>query len=313
MTFFPLVSVVIPAYNSEQYITETVDSVLLQSYRPIEIIVIDDGSTDNTQEKLKPYLHKIKYIKKENGGASSARNKGIINSHGDYIAFLDADDLWRKEKIEKQMALFEDDPNVGLVYCDSSTFDENGTIHLSLKEIVETPTGNVMMDMIVHNFLNNSSVVVRKRCFDQIGLWNENLVNGNDYDMWLRVAVQAKFGFVDYVLVDTRYHSHGLSNLTDLQCENSIKIQEAFICRVKNDIELPKKIVQKTYSYKYLVWGQRLFYQNKYTEARKKLLRAVIYNPSNIQAMLYCIKSIAPHSFICLWRNLVGSKSHSHH
>ncbi|MCK5345215.1 MAG: glycosyltransferase, partial [Candidatus Heimdallarchaeota archaeon] len=233
----PLVSVIIPTYNSERFIVSAVDSVLAQTYKKIEIIVVDDGSTDQTSNKLKPYLHKIKYIKKQNGGASSARNKGIINSCGEYIAFLDADDLWRKEKVEKQISIFAKNPDIGLVYCDSATFDGNGVIHPSLKKIVETPTGEVMMDMVIHNFLNNSSVLVKKSCFDIVGLWNEKLINGNDYDMWLRVAAHTKFDFVDQVLVETCYHSHGLSGLTDLQCENSIKIQEDFICKVEDDIE----------------------------------------------------------------------------
>ena len=308
-----LVSVIIPAYNSEEYIVDTIKSVLAQTYKQIEIIVIDDGSTDGTSNILKPYIHKIKYIKKENGGASSARNKGIVNSNGDYVAFLDADDLWRKNKIEKQMAIFKEFPDVGLVYCDSSTFDKEGVIHSSLSEIVETPTGNVLEAMIVHNFLNNSSIVVKRVCFDIAGLWNENLINGNDYDMWLRVASHYNFWFVDQVLVDTRYHSHGLSSMTDLQCENSIRIQDDFVRSLEKSINVSDKIVHKGYSYKYLVWGQRLFYQEKYSEAKEKLLKSVRHNPGNFKAIIYLLKSFVPQSLINIWRSLFGSRAHSYH
>jgi len=130
----PLVSVVIPVYNSAEYIVETIKSALAQHYKPFEVIVVDDGSTDNTKDLLEPYLHRISYLYKENGGPASARNTGVNNAKGEYIAFLDADDLWMPEKLARQMDVFNQDKSIGLVHTQYLNF-ENSFDRLLLKEM----------------------------------------------------------------------------------------------------------------------------------------------------------------------------------
>ena len=111
----PLVSVIIPTYNSSQYIKEAIDSVLAQTYKNFEIIVIDDGSTDNTKEVLAPYLSVIKYIYKNNGGPASARNRGIKEANGEFVAFLDADDVWKPDRLARGVDILDQRPEVGLI------------------------------------------------------------------------------------------------------------------------------------------------------------------------------------------------------
>ena len=127
-----LVSAIIPTYNSVNYISEAINSVLNQTYKNCEIIVVDDGSTDNTRKTVENYIrkypHKIKYFYQENKGPSAARNKGIKEARGNYIAFLDSDDLWLPDKLEKQISLFMKDVSLKLTYCGGYYEDEEGSV-----------------------------------------------------------------------------------------------------------------------------------------------------------------------------------------
>jgi glycosyltransferase involved in cell wall biosynthesis len=129
----PKVSVVIPTYNCSSYLKEAVDSVLNQTYRNYEVLVVDDGSSDGTRCTLEPYLDTINYIYQENRGAPAARNTGIRAATGEFIALLDADDVWLPEKLQLQMEYFESHENCSLVYTDMKTFDEHGVIEESIK------------------------------------------------------------------------------------------------------------------------------------------------------------------------------------
>jgi len=123
MTQMPLVSVVIPTYNCP-FLSEAIKSALTQTYENIEIIIVDDGSTDKTRETVERYHSKVQYIYQENEGVSSARNNGIRASHGDYIAFLDADDVWLPDKLKEQISVFYDKKDIGFVYCDNYYVNE---------------------------------------------------------------------------------------------------------------------------------------------------------------------------------------------
>src|SRR5436309_7380613 len=122
----PKVSVIIPVFNGERYIRQTIESVLAQTYRDFELLVIDDGSTDGTAEAVKEYEKDLRYVHQGNGGASKARNQGIRFSQGKYIAFLDADDLWEPEKLTIQVEFLERNPKIGLVHCNCDGIDEEG-------------------------------------------------------------------------------------------------------------------------------------------------------------------------------------------
>lgn len=210
-----LVSVVIPTYNSAHYIQEAIDSVLRQTYLPVEIIVVDDGSTDDAREVLKDFIEskKISYILKKNGGPASARNLGIQHSNGEFVAFLDADDIWESDKLEKQMKFFVDSA-VGLVYSDMVFFGaktKNTTHSESTKGFFR---GSVARQLIINNFIPTSSVVVRRSIFDSTGYFNEqkDLIAIEDYDMWLRIAPFYIMEYVPESLVHYRLHDAQISS-----------------------------------------------------------------------------------------------------
>lgn len=193
MTPAPLVSVVVPTYNCGRFLSDALDSVLRQSYTNREVIVVDDGSTDDSLEVLKAYCDRVRpdrvqIVTQQNLGVSAARNAGIQQSRGELIAFLDADDLWHPEKLARQVPLFAN-PAVGLVYCAVEYVDEGlrplgtnftGRRGRVLREIALL-RGTVVL-------AGGSTAVVRRACFDKVGRFDREMSTAADWDMWRRIA-----------------------------------------------------------------------------------------------------------------------------
>lgn len=201
------VSIVVSAYNYAAYIGFALDSLLKQTYEDFEVLIVDDGSTDNTSEVVRPYLddERFSYHFKENGGQASAKNHGIHLAQREYIAFLDADDIWEADKLEKQLPLFED-ASVGVVFSGRSYIDKDNVLTPFFD--IRLKRGWVLDDLFVDNFVCFSSSIVRQSVFEKIGCFDEELAMGIDYELWMRVATQYKFDYVDLPLVQYRV-GHG--------------------------------------------------------------------------------------------------------
>lgn len=215
----PKVSVIIPTYNRKDYVTEAIDSVLNQTYKDFEIIVVDDGSTDDTGELLKErYGDRIRYFYKENGGCASARNYGIKVSRGEYIAFLDSDDKYLPEKLEDQVEILEKNEQIGFVYSDSYSFDGNKQ---KLSESVRPDKDNrVDYALFMVTNMANGSFVVRRDCLDISGYYNELMRYNEDTDLLLRLSVNCKVYFSDKPTFAYRVH-------TGRKSGNNMKLLEA--------------------------------------------------------------------------------------
>lgn len=204
-----MISVIIPAYNAERYIKEAIESALSQTYKDIEIIVINDGSTDRTGDiAFQCFQHesqRVLIVHQKNKGASAARNTGIKYAKGEYIAFLDADDVWLPNKLQKQIALLENDKDLALVY--SNCYRNTDTLF----DIAKPHRGFAFSELILDNFIPTSSVVVRKSILDKVGVFNESFLISQDFDLWLRIAHAHKIDFVDLPLVKYEMDSDGLS------------------------------------------------------------------------------------------------------
>lgn len=199
-----LVSVIIPTFNSEK-IGEAIESVLKQTYKKWEMIIVDDGSTDGTKGIIRRYLSldsRILFfqLKKNSGGPATPRNFGIKKSKGNLIAFLDSDDIWQPEKLEKQVTQFIEDENIALSYCLFQRLSDNSLI---LKQVYPKKKdrfqGSIFQRIYLKSIIANSGVMVRKNVFDKIGFFDENpkLVAAEDYDMWLRIARINRLAYVD--------------------------------------------------------------------------------------------------------------------
>jgi glycosyltransferase involved in cell wall biosynthesis len=220
----PAVSVVIATYNYGRFLAGAIDSVFAQTFRDYEIIVVDDGSDDGTGDVVAPYLHhpKLQYIRTEHVGQPKAKNTGIRAARGEYVAFLDADDVWLPAKLEKQVALFEgSDSSLAVVYCRRCWIDEDGQ---ELTRTERAPQrGDVLAPLFHRPFICFSSSVVRRPVFDDVGLFEESLPMSIDYDLWLRIALKYRFDYVDEPLV--RYRT-GHANLSRREVERSACVRE---------------------------------------------------------------------------------------
>ena len=209
--FNPKVSIVIPVYNGSNYLKEAIDSALAQTYKNVEIIVINDGSNDGgkTDKICKSYGNKIRYCKKENGGAASALNMGIEKMKGEYFSWLSHDDIYYPEKIEKQIRFLDkfDDKNT-VLYSNVEYIDENSkTIYKTeyeKKHSIETLSNGVFP--VFYGYTNGCSMLIPKKCFEYVGLFNEKLKTANDYDMWFRLFKKCKTAFIPEVLIKYRFH-----------------------------------------------------------------------------------------------------------
>lgn len=225
-----LVSVVVPTYNREETISRCIKSVFEQTYRNIEIIVVDDGSTDRTKKEINKFdSDRLNYIRhKDNKGANAARNTGIDASNGDYIAFLDSDDQWHPEKVSKQIEVFEQsESDVGLVYTGVVRRGPNGEKAYRIpKYRGEIYKEQLMLDRIGPT----SSPMIKRKCFDEVGIFNTDLSARQDYEMWLRITEAFNIDYVDEFLV-TLY----------IDTENRISSNHDSRIRADNEILKEKK------------------------------------------------------------------------
>lgn len=200
----PLVSVVIATYNMGRYLPETINSVLAQTYSPLEIIVVDDGSTDGTGDIVARWQEDVRfrYIQQSNLGQQAAKNRGVAEASGEFIAFLDADDRWQPTKLERQIPLFEGGAVVGVVYTGTALIDEHG--HGIGRRSVACPQGWVTEALLKENFVSFSGAVVSRQALDRCGPFDESLSMSIDYDLWLRISTEFEFRYVDEPLLEYR-------------------------------------------------------------------------------------------------------------
>jgi len=207
----PTVSVIIPTFNRAHLVSRAIRSVLAQTYQDFEIIVVDDGSTDNTKEIVKSFNDsRIRYVRHdENRGGSAARNTGIRIAQGEYIAFLDDDDEWLPEKLEKQIKKFKSLPKkFGVVYSGFSYVSERGKI---LSNVIPTLRGNVYDSLLKDNILGSPTPLIKRDCFQRAGFFDETFPSCQDWDMWIRLSKCYYFDFVPDILAKHYVHENRIS------------------------------------------------------------------------------------------------------
>jgi len=224
------VSVIIPTYNYGRFIGEAVDSALAQTRAPLEVIVVDDGSTDDTAEVLAAYSDRVRVLRQKNSGVAMARNAGIAAARGEYLAFLDSDDAWYPRKLERQMPRFDAEPSLGLVHCGAETIDSAGR---TLKTSVDGMEGRVAEAMLRLDreviMPQGSSIVVPKRVAEEVGGFDARLPPSEDWDFCYRVAARYAVGYVPEVLVRYRLHGSGIHmNIARMERAMLIALEKAF-------------------------------------------------------------------------------------
>jgi len=280
------VSVIIPAYNKAALTVKTVESVLGQTYENIEIIVVDDGSTDDTAQRMASFGDKIQYIRKENGGACSARNRGIRSAQGDYLAFLDCDDMYLPEKIEKAVEYLETNTNFGFVHTPVYMATGGAKRVLRRYPLVKTcPSGWIWRKLLLKDFsVINSTVVVRRSCVKECGFFDEAIFTPADWDMWLRLAERYEAGYMNEPLTVYDKVSGGYipRHLEQSEREGLRVLEKAF----QRNCRLSRRFKNQCVSNLYLRHAYSYSKINNTDVAREKAFLSIQKNMFNLKAFV---------------------------
>jgi glycosyltransferase involved in cell wall biosynthesis len=207
----PRVSVIVCVYNCERYLAEALDSVFAQTFRDFELIVVDDGSTDRTPEIVASYGARLRAIHQRNGGVSAARNAGLRAARGEWIAFLDADDIWLPVKLERQLAAAAEHPEAGIIVADMLQFVGERVLVPSRNRAMRARSGMVLLDVLSRNWICPSAALVRRACYADAGEFIEGKNWGEDWLMWLRIASKHAVLSMEEILVRYRVHDSNAS------------------------------------------------------------------------------------------------------
>jgi glycosyltransferase involved in cell wall biosynthesis len=214
MTGAPLVSVVLPTHNRAPWLGRAIESVLGQTHEPLELIVVDDGSTDETAELLARFGGRIEVVTQPHSGAYAARNRGMRHASGELIAFIDSDDAWHPDRLSSQLALMER-PEVGLVYGDALRLRPSGRSDAGGRRTcfaaVPPRRGRVADGFAWANFVPTVTVLVRRSCLEAVGGFPESHDVSADYLTWFRIAAIAEIDYVERVIADYTVHDAGIS------------------------------------------------------------------------------------------------------
>ncbi len=287
----PNVSIVIPAYNAMKYLPETIDSVLNQTYNDFEVLIINDGSSDHIVQWVSQLVDpRVKLISQTNQGVTVARNKGIACAQGEYIAFLDADDLWEPTILEKQVRCLEDNPAVGLVHTWMTIIDEQSK--LTGKVMTSNAEGDAWKQVVELNTVPCSSVMVRRCCFETVGVFDQNLRNIDDWDMWIRIAARYPFAVIKEPLMRYRQHLNNMTkNWKEVEQSSQIIIETAFRSAPPELLYLKRR--SYGYSNLFLAWKPLQSSNRDYKSAMHLRATAIAHYPQLRYSWQYVRLSLA--------------------
>jgi glycosyltransferase involved in cell wall biosynthesis len=306
----PLVSIIIPVYNSSAYVSDALGSVLAQDYENKEIIVVDDGSTDSTPDILKTFQERILVITQVNAGPAAARNRALKHAKGAYIAFLDADDFWVPGKLRLQIDYLEERREIGAVYSKWLLWHADAEGRFSPPRlptlnrrtaIVPEDSGWIYTNLLLECRLLTSTVVLRRAIMQQVGLFNEELLRGQDYDYWIRLSRVTQIHKLDRELA--LYRIHGDNIAVKYPNHNyELMIVEKNVSRwgltgpegktVPRD-QLERHLGQLCFSFGY--WHCK---RGTYRIARDAFWKSLRYQPNNWKSWMYFV--------LCVSRSLAG-------
>jgi glycosyltransferase involved in cell wall biosynthesis len=302
----PRVSVIIPTYNQASYLPEAIRSVLGQTFQDFEIIVVNDGSTDNTSQEMVNFSDpRIRYFSQENRGPSAARNTGILASVGEYIAFLDSDDVWLPRKLELQVELLDSKPEAALVYSDACLFDDRtGAVTGKFLDGKRVFSGKVLKHLLSVQFIKTSTVVVRRGVFETVGRFDESMREVQDREMWLRIAHQFNIEGTDIPLVMVRAHETNVSrNWEKVWVGRALVLSKAARTLALGPDELD--ILKKNLAIVYFQHGRYLVLEGRPREGREKLMAGARLSPGRLGIYPYLAVSLVSRRLIVRARLLI--------
>ena len=300
----PKVSVVVPTYNRPQYVGQTIESILSQTFQDFEIVVVDDGSTEETRQVLAPYADRIKYFYQANQGLCAARNFGFKQTSGEYVAFLDDDDLWLPHTLEKLLEVMIKNPELAFVCADTYLIDPEGNIDRIKDEI--GGLNSTFNDLYEKWFVQILAVLMRRSCLEKVGLFDEGVYLSECYDLFLRLAKRYPFHYIHEPLAKYRIHPTNASK--DLET----------IIRARRKVINKKEITEGMSKFRKITRTARMYhkfagmyyYRKNYLKAGINYSRAVAtypfvgmyYRPSKNN-----FKSVLPYRIMKVYWQIVES------
>jgi glycosyltransferase involved in cell wall biosynthesis len=291
----PGVSVVVAAYNHGRFIAEALSSALTQAYPLLEVVVVDDGSTDGTADIVRPFLRdaRARYLRTDHCGVSAARNRGIAATTMPLVAFLDADDVWLPGKLARQVDLFERSPGLAVVYGRRRCVNEQGRLLDRPSECLIR--GQVLSTMFRYNFVCLSSTVVRRDVLKEVGGFDEAVPSGVDYDLWLRIAAKYHFDYVDEPVVLYRTGHAAMSSRPVARLQSALRTMDRFLDERGGRALLDPALVRRCYAetYCHLAMARRAASR---ADAAQWYARALAVRPQTTEAWRGLASLLLPES-----------------
>lgn len=298
------ISVVIPAYNCESFIGEAIESVFKQNVVVEEIIVVDDGSEDDTEAVVLSRYPKVKILRQKNSGPSAARNRGIVSASGDWIAFLDADDIWTPNKLEEQLAVLEKYPELKLIASDMAEIDINGKVTIPsmqerhgqkkiFKELDGRPIPRAAAELMKKNFIPTGTVLVERKVLLGMGGFNESLRFGEDLELWVRIAAAYPITCLPTVHMLRRRHGSNATSHTIRMAWDLVKVTETVREKIGNALKDQGVDVNRMVSEAWWNLGYASFDQGKYEQSRLAM-KASFKEKPNMRAIIYMVLASFP-------------------
>ena len=310
------VAVIIPCYDAAPYLARALDSVFAQTYRDYCVYVIDDGSNDDIATVLRSYTERVVTLKQEHSGQAAARNHGIRLSDSPYVAFLDADDEWLPEKLERQVTMFREAPSKGMIYTDCSSRG-NGRSARSHFARIGTPTGGRVFEQFLKTCdVYTPTVIVRRECLLDVGLFDETLTVGEDYNLWLRIAARWEVGVIPEVLAIRHVTPGSLSLTTSREqvASNVITVFEKLLATCPHLSPHERHALRVAIGWRHYGYGSYLLAQGESRRSRRQFLESWRYGVHNWRPIAGLGLGFLPHhtsmALRSIYKKLKPSRTH---
>ncbi len=315
----PKVSIIIATYNRDAFLRECLDSILDQSFTDYEIIVVNDGSTDDTAHVLQSYRDKVTFVTVDHCGPSVTRNIGLEMASGEYVAFHDDDDLWLRRHLELQVDFLDTEPSIEVVFGDVTLFDADGVIHnswMATKTVFhEIPKsrigerylrleGNVFDFLVRERFMTMPSLIIRRHCLDEVGPFDERLYAQVDYDLFLRLAKRYSIGYIDTPIASCRIHGRNLSGNPERRLTSKIMLWQK---HVEYYTDLPpqsRRHMLDQLAMAHYELGYHYFSCNQHFKCRRHFVNSIKSRKKVAKAIVYLLASLLPPNVVNIMRSI---------
>ncbi len=281
------VSVVVPAFNRANFLRETIASVLAQTYQNLELVIADDGSTDNTAEIARAFQDpRLVYLYQDNRGVSAALNLGWRSARGESIAVIGSDDVWLPECLQELVRALEQSPTIGVAYARAQGMNARGESLPQLVGAREKFPGQTLKSLVYGDFVCPIAVLIRRDALERVGGYDETLIANEDWDVWLRIARAHEIMFVPKILARYRFHAHNLTRTDSARMEQVMLDRVRVLDKFFAQPDIPADVLEiKSLAYRnvYLDWTIRHLEQRRWHKARQTFQAALSYSPARLR------------------------------